>query len=301
MRRLLNPDPLKRISLKEAMEHPWINEGYSNVLKPFPYPNKPTEDQVNPTILRYMNSNMEFSVSEVAENIKTNKPSSSLATYYLLLNKVKTMLMKIDPKKDKLKPRTTTTTNETSKPMVKDLKQQAAAKTAAVSQPPPQSTLPSIPNAQSPLPRTVKTPGATNVTVSTAVSNNNNVFAILRNNNNNTNTNNSTSTNPASNNKATTISEGATTKYASGKPAGERTVSPMPIMTNNTTSSPTNIVHSTTVNSSTSNSNSSTPANAFAGAIKSLTQKYKTMHLNTSNNNNNNSTGLGKLLRNFRL
>lgn len=253
LRRLLNPDPLKRISLKEAMEHPWINEGYSNVLKPFPYPNKPTEDQVNPTILRYMNSNMEFSVSEVAENIKSNKPSSSLATYYLLLNKVKTMLMKIDPKKDKLKPRT-----ETTKPIVKDLKQ---AKTA-------QSTLPSIPNAQSPLPRTVKTPGATNVTVSTAVSNNN-VFAILRNNPNNK-------------------QDGtATTKYATK--ATERTVSPMPTMTN-TTSSPTNIVnvHSTAVNNS-NNSSSSTPANAFAGAIKSLTQKYKTMHLNTSSNNNDTS------------
>jgi Neu-associated kinase len=90
LRKLLNPDPVKRISLKEAMEHAWLNEGYANPLKPFPYPNKPTEDQVNPTILRYMNSNMEFNGTEVAENIKTNKPSSSLATYYLLLNKVKT-------------------------------------------------------------------------------------------------------------------------------------------------------------------------------------------------------------------
>jgi hypothetical protein len=84
------------------MDHPWINEGYSSTLKPFPYPNKPTEDQVNPTILRYMNSNMDFGVNEVNENIKANKPSSSLATYYLLLNKVKTMLNKMDPKtKDK--------------------------------------------------------------------------------------------------------------------------------------------------------------------------------------------------------
>lgn len=120
------------------MEHPWLNEGYPNPLKPFPYPNKPTEDQVNPTILRYMNSNMEFNGTEVAENIKTNKPSSALATYYLLLNKVKTMLMKMDPKKvrlnslsvlkfekvkifflvkDKLKPRID------SKPAVKELKQ----------------------------------------------------------------------------------------------------------------------------------------------------------------------------------
>ena len=57
----------------------------------------------------------------------------------------------------------------------------------------------------------------------------------------------------------------------------ERTVSPMPIMTNNTnTSSPTN-----------GHSNSSTPANAFAGAIKSLTQKYRTMHLSSNENQNN--------------
>ena len=88
LRKLLSPDPLKRISLKEAMEHAWLNDGYANPLKPFPYPNKPTEDQVNPTILRYMNTNMDFSVSEIADNIRANKPGSSLATYYLLLNKV---------------------------------------------------------------------------------------------------------------------------------------------------------------------------------------------------------------------
>lgn len=99
LRKLLNPDPVKRISLKEAMEHQWVNEGYASQLKPYPYPNKPSEDQINPTILRYMNTNMEFNVTEVSENIKSNKPSSALATYYLLLNKVKTMLMKIEPKK----------------------------------------------------------------------------------------------------------------------------------------------------------------------------------------------------------
>jgi Neu-associated kinase len=196
LRKLLNPDPLKRISLKEAMEHPWINEGYTSTLKPFPYPNKPTEDQVNPTILRYMNTNMEFNVTEVADNIKTNKPSSSLATYYLLLNKVKTMLMKIDPKKDKLKPRSTD-----SKPTVKDTVKSskttatttpqttATTQQSSFSQPQSQqpNALPSMPNAQSPLPRSVKTPGATNITVTTAINNNNNMFAIMRNNQGNKN------------------------------------------------------------------------------------------------------------------
>jgi serine/threonine protein kinase len=33
LRKLLNPDPTKRISLKEAMEHPWVNEGNREIEK----------------------------------------------------------------------------------------------------------------------------------------------------------------------------------------------------------------------------------------------------------------------------
>jgi Neu-associated kinase len=99
LKKLLNSDPYKRITLKEAMDHDWVNEGYKTFLKPFPYPNKPTEDQLNPTILRYMTNNMQFHTTEVTENIKLNKASSSLSTYYLLLNKIKTMIVKMEPKK----------------------------------------------------------------------------------------------------------------------------------------------------------------------------------------------------------
>lgn len=84
------------------MEHTWTNEGYQHSLKPHIYPNKPTDDMINPTILKYMSTNMSFNVNDIADNIKANKASSSLATYYLLLNKVKTMISKMDPKKDKL-------------------------------------------------------------------------------------------------------------------------------------------------------------------------------------------------------
>lgn len=262
LRKLLNPDPVKRISLKEAMEHTWLNEGYANPLKPFPYPNKPTEDQVNPTILRYMNSNMEFNATEVAENIKTNKPSSSLATYYLLLNKVKTMLMKMDPKKEKLKPRID------SKPTIKELKQ---VKTIQ----PPQSvngtttnghnqalplpvsvTAPTTPsqNAQSHNQRTGKTPGSTTITTTNGT--NQNTFTLIR-------------------NKTDIIN-----KFAIKTSPDNRTVSPIPMITNsvnnsvNSSNAPTN-GYSNTISSS-------NPATTFAGAIKNLTQKYKTMHLNGS-------------------
>jgi hypothetical protein len=84
------------------MEHSWTNEGYQHTLKPHSYPNKPSDDMINPTILKYMSTNMSFNVNDIADNIKANKASSSLATYYLLLNKVKTMISKMDPKKDKL-------------------------------------------------------------------------------------------------------------------------------------------------------------------------------------------------------
>ncbi len=258
LRKLLNPDPTRRISLKEAMEHPWLNEGYANPLKPFPYPNKPTEDQVNPTILRYMNSNMEFNVNEIAENIKTNKPSSSLATYYLLLNKVKTMLLKMEPKaKEKLKPRLE------SKPVVKELKQ---IKTIQ----PPQHTPPSSNTngtSHSPIPRTTKTQGnnASNNASNNNSTTNQNTFTLIRN-----------KTDVPNNNKYVT------------RPA-EKTVSPIPTTT-------TSVYSNTT---STSNNPSSTnPANTFAGAIKNLTQKYKTMHLNTSTETNNLTCSINTHLNN---
>ncbi|RNA12149.1 serine threonine- kinase MARK2-like isoform X1 [Brachionus plicatilis] len=219
LKKLLNPDPIKRISLKEAMEHPWLNEGYANLLKPFPYPNKPTEDQVNPTILRYMNSNMDFNLNEITENIKLNKPSSSLATYYLLLNKVKTMLMKIDPKKEKQK------TRSDPKPAIKDLKQSSptkpfASNTSAGHQPTAhQQILPIIANTGSPLSRTnSKTPGSSNIS------------------------------------RAVSLKPEHTTpipKFTA--PRAERAGSPLTELPGH-----------------------------YSGAIKNLTQKYKTMHLATS-------------------
>jgi len=281
LRKLLNPDPLKRISLKEAMEHAWLNEGYANPLKPFPYPNKPTEEQVNPTILRYMNSNMEFNVNEIAENIKSNKPSSSLATYYLLLNKVKTMLMKMEPKKDKLKPRIET------KPVVKELKQiKTIVQTIQQPGQPQQilghttttTTTTATANSQSPIPRTIKTQGA-NTTISTTITatNNQNTFTLIRNKTDMPN------------------------KYGGTRP--DKNVSPIP---NSTTTTTTSVYTSNSNNMNNNNLNNANisntnPANTFAGAIKNLTQKYKTMHLNTSietnhltgsiNTNLNNATG----------
>lgn len=248
LRKLLNPDPTKRISLKEAMEHPWLNEGYANPLKPFPYPNKPTEDQVNPTILRYMNSNMEFNVNEIAENIKSNKPSSSLATYYLLLNKVKTMLLKMEPKsKEKLKPRIE------SKPVVKELKQIKTIQPLPQQQTNIVTTTTTTGNNQSPIPRKV----TVNNSNSATSGNQQNTFTLIRN------------KTDVPNKYSVTNGNRANT---------DKTVSPIPTTT---TSVYTNATSGST------NGQTNNPASTFAGAIKNLTQKYKIMHLNTLIDTNN--------------
>lgn len=259
LRKLLNPDPTKRISLKEAMEHAWLNEGYANPLKPFPYPNKPTEDQVNPTILRYMNSNMEFNVNEIAENIKSNKPSSSLATYYLLLNKVKTMLLKMEPKsKEKLKPRIE------SKPVVKELKQIKTIQPLPQQQANIVTTTPTTTttaaaavaaNNQSPIPRKVSVNNNSNSATS---GNQQNTFTLIRN-----------KTDVPNKYSVTTNGNRAST---------DKTVSPIPTTTTSV------YTHGT---SGSTNGQTNNPASTFAGAIKNLTQKYKTMHLNTSIDANN--------------
>lgn len=46
-----------------------------------------------------MCNHMQFHATEITENIKQNKASSTLATYYLLLNKIKAMILKMEPKK----------------------------------------------------------------------------------------------------------------------------------------------------------------------------------------------------------
>ncbi|XP_070595210.1 uncharacterized protein [Erythrolamprus reginae] len=89
MHSLLEPDPTKRPTVKEAMEDKWLDD--NNISKPpnaFIYRNRLRPNELNPVVLSYMTEIMEFSLSDVVTVLIKNKPSSIMATYYLLLKKL---------------------------------------------------------------------------------------------------------------------------------------------------------------------------------------------------------------------
>ncbi|XP_060089476.1 hormonally up-regulated neu tumor-associated kinase homolog A-like [Heteronotia binoei] len=84
----LEPDPAKRPAIKEAMKDKWLNDGtIKKPLNSLTYKNRLRPDDLNPVVLSYMTESMELNRSDVVNVLINNKPSSIMATYYLLLKK----------------------------------------------------------------------------------------------------------------------------------------------------------------------------------------------------------------------
>ncbi|OXB61228.1 hypothetical protein ASZ78_003791 [Callipepla squamata] len=89
MQSLLEPDPVKRPGVKEAMKDKWLNEGFTKkILNATTSENRLCLSELNPVVLNYMTEMMEFSLSEVIQILRNNKPSSAMASYCLLLKKL---------------------------------------------------------------------------------------------------------------------------------------------------------------------------------------------------------------------
>ncbi|XP_018584830.1 hormonally up-regulated neu tumor-associated kinase [Scleropages formosus] len=86
---LLEPDPEKRPSVREAMEQKWLNEGYSRrPLNCILYKNRLEPDELNPTVLNYMTESLGYGLSDIMHTLINNRPSSIMATYCLLVKKL---------------------------------------------------------------------------------------------------------------------------------------------------------------------------------------------------------------------
>uniref|UniRef100_UPI0037E7A099 hormonally up-regulated neu tumor-associated kinase homolog A n=1 Tax=Semicossyphus pulcher TaxID=241346 RepID=UPI0037E7A099 len=86
---LLEPDPDKRPSVRDAMEERWINEGYAKKpLHTHSHKNRLCPEELNSSVLSYMTETLGYSLSEVIHTVTTNRPSSIMASYHLLLNKL---------------------------------------------------------------------------------------------------------------------------------------------------------------------------------------------------------------------
>uniref|UniRef100_A0AAV2KC20 non-specific serine/threonine protein kinase n=1 Tax=Knipowitschia caucasica TaxID=637954 RepID=A0AAV2KC20_KNICA len=85
---LLEPDPVKRPSVRAAMEERWINEGYGKKSLPTAYPqNRLCAEDLNSSVLTYMTDSLGFSLSDVIHTLTNNRPSPIMTYYHLLLNK----------------------------------------------------------------------------------------------------------------------------------------------------------------------------------------------------------------------
>ncbi|XP_029451351.1 hormonally up-regulated neu tumor-associated kinase homolog A-like [Rhinatrema bivittatum] len=89
MHLLLEPDPVKRPTVKEAMEDKWLNEGFiQKPLNSVTYKNRLRPDELNTIVLNYMTENLELGLSEVINVLINNRPSPVMASYCLLLKKL---------------------------------------------------------------------------------------------------------------------------------------------------------------------------------------------------------------------
>uniref|UniRef100_A0A803JWN9 non-specific serine/threonine protein kinase n=2 Tax=Xenopus tropicalis TaxID=8364 RepID=A0A803JWN9_XENTR len=86
---LLEPDPDKRPTVKEAMEDKWLNEGFQQKpLNAVSFRNRLRPDELNPIVLNYMSESLDLSISEIINTLVNNRPSPVTASYYLLQKKL---------------------------------------------------------------------------------------------------------------------------------------------------------------------------------------------------------------------
>ncbi|XP_013875166.1 hormonally up-regulated neu tumor-associated kinase [Austrofundulus limnaeus] len=85
---LLEPDPDKRPSVREAMEKKWLNEGFAKKPLHTPSPkNRLCPEDLNSSVLADMTETLGYSLSEILHTLTNNRPSNIMSYYHLLLSK----------------------------------------------------------------------------------------------------------------------------------------------------------------------------------------------------------------------
>ena len=73
MLRFLTFDPKERISIDEAIQHPWLRKGFDDPLVPLTFPHYLKSDELNCDILNHMCDRMQFKTKDVVEGVTNNK------------------------------------------------------------------------------------------------------------------------------------------------------------------------------------------------------------------------------------
>ncbi|KAH9508967.1 hypothetical protein Btru_048416 [Bulinus truncatus] len=95
LKKFLNPDPTRRVTIAEAMCHPWLASGNKPIPRS-PCPNKIKTSDLDADILSHMSEHLGFRMGEVIKFVTCNTPSPACATYHLYLSKLN--LYRLDKK-----------------------------------------------------------------------------------------------------------------------------------------------------------------------------------------------------------
>ncbi|XP_076445732.1 uncharacterized protein LOC143283402 [Babylonia areolata] len=88
LHKFLRADPQQRVTITEALRHPWVAEGRNKPMQRAPFPNKLKSNDLSTDILKHMSDTLDFRLGDVIRFVVGNIPSNACATYHLYHRKL---------------------------------------------------------------------------------------------------------------------------------------------------------------------------------------------------------------------
>ncbi|XP_007939502.1 hormonally up-regulated neu tumor-associated kinase, partial [Orycteropus afer afer] len=93
LRSLLEPDPVKRPNIQQALANRWLNENYTGKVPcNVTYPNRIHLEDLSPSVVLHMTEKLGFKNSDVINTVLSNRACHILAIYFLLNKKLERYL-----------------------------------------------------------------------------------------------------------------------------------------------------------------------------------------------------------------
>uniref|UniRef100_A0A4W2INI7 non-specific serine/threonine protein kinase n=1 Tax=Bos indicus x Bos taurus TaxID=30522 RepID=A0A4W2INI7_BOBOX len=93
LRSLLEPDPVKRPNIQQALANRWLNENYvGKVPCNITYPNRISLEDLSPSVVLHMTEKLGYKNSDVINTVLSNRACHILAIYFLLNKKLERYL-----------------------------------------------------------------------------------------------------------------------------------------------------------------------------------------------------------------
>lgn len=96
LRSLLEPDPMKRPNIQQALANRWLNDNYpGKVLNAVIYPNRIHLEDLSQSVILHMSEKLGYKHSDVINTVLSNRACHTLAVYFLLNRKLENYLLSI--------------------------------------------------------------------------------------------------------------------------------------------------------------------------------------------------------------